>query len=803
LRKRNRPQIAQLAFSALCTSKIKTQQSSISFLMPSSMTSAAAQTMPLAAIESVEWMAKSFDTSTENIELALWVMLLAGLLFATVHFITMMVTKWGDSEPTGKAFMFSILVHLSLAFGAVAVSPPEPITVVEDIPERTELREVFVDNDEEIKLETTGNTRVWEKPAEEIDQQLARTDRTPLEFKPLEGPERRPEPLTEPDISLPDRTHTPELPAARPEVQNFGNVGPIIESAAPYKVQDTMAEARPDIEIPTLPAVRRRVDESGLTDIKIQRRPNRGAVDQVSPKFDRSREFAAIDLPQDPTAFLRRDVNEDAIQRRTGPAPSELPVDDAGTKSDAITDDSLAGALGPIKFKRNRARTPKMEEFGGVQRFKPDRTPSTPNPISDPVVGVRRSVASALPIPGLQPNIIQPNFAPINPNATANLPPTYRLRSLANREKAARINGGTSESERAVEASLRWLALHQSAAGYWDADGFSSMCPGGARCTGRSGLVGIDDEGVNRLNAGITSDTGVTGLSILAFLGAGYTHEEGQYADQVDRAIRWLIRTQRGDGFLGGNSTRYAQMYCHAIATYALAESLGMQTDRTMDDRLRKPLQKAVAYIVDSQSKKDGGWRYVTGQKSDMSMFGWQLMALKSAEIAGIKFPKSSQDLMIKFLKDRSMGKSKGLASYRILEAPYTLPPSASMTAEALFCKQIMGLARDNPQSVEAIDFLNQRVPTRQSEDIYYWYYGTLAMYQYGGADWRNWNDSLRDYLVQDQRTTDHAAGSWDPKSPWGQYGGRVFSTALSTLCLEVYYRFLPLYQLNRELDDE
>lgn len=119
------------------------------------------------------------------------------------------------------------------------------------------------------------------------------------------------------------------------------------------------------------------------------------------------------------------------------------------------------------------------------------------------------------------------------------------------------------------------------------------------------------------------------------------------------------------------------------------------------------------------------------------------------------------------------------------------------MTAEALFCKQMLGLRRENPQSQEAIEYLQARMPERRNEDIYYWYYGTLALYQYGGQPWREWNSSLRDTLVADQRTTGHAAGSWDPHAPWGAYGGRVFSTALSTLCLEVYYRFLPLYQIG------
>jgi hypothetical protein len=55
----------------------------------------------------------------------------------------------------------------------------------------------------------------------------------------------------------------------------------------------------------------------------------------------------------------------------------------------------------------------------------------------------------------------------------------------------------------------------------------------------------------------------------------------------------------------------------------------------------------------------------------------------------------------------------------------------------------------------------------------------------------------LRDQLVAAQRQTGNNAGSWDANGRWGRYGGRVYSTALSTLCLEVYYRFLPLYQIG------
>jgi hypothetical protein len=378
------------------------------------------------------------------------------------------------------------------------------------------------------------------------------------------------------------------------------------------------------------------------------------------------------------------------------------------------------------------------------------------------------------------------------------------LRSLARRQEMARRYGGTEQSEHAVESSLRWLALHQHPDGYWDADGYDRMCPSHDKCHGFGGLVlhGSDQREGTERRAGKQADTGVTALTVLAFLGAGYTHEEGQYSEQVDRALRWLVSQQQPDGFMGGNATHYARMYCHAMVTYAMAEAYGMQSDPANDTTLHEPIARAIAYIISQQNPEDGGWRYSKGLAGDMSMFGWQLMALKSAEIAGISVPEPVKEGMIRFLKERSLGESNGLAAYRITEPP--TPATPSMTAEALFCKQMLGMGRSNPASAEAIAYLlGEHLPRRSELDLYYWYYGTLAVYQYGGDAWRQWNEALRDTLVEDQRKSGHAAGSWDPKGPWGPHGGRIYSTALSTLCLEVYYRFLPLYQTGGRYVEE
>ena len=121
------------------------------------------------------------------------------------------------------------------------------------------------------------------------------------------------------------------------------------------------------------------------------------------------------------------------------------------------------------------------------------------------------------------------------------------------------------------------------------------------------------------------------------------------------------------------------------------------------------------------------------------------------------------------------------------------------MTAEALFCQQMLGFPRDTRRNQESVRYLLGHRPRLSRFNLYYWYYGTLAMYQYGGKPWEQWNAAVRDTLIGEQITDGADAGSWSPHGPWGRYGGRLYSTALATLTLEVYYRLLPLYQMNSD----
>ena len=172
-----------------------------------------------------------------------------------------------------------------------------------------------------------------------------------------------------------------------------------------------------------------------------------------------------------------------------------------------------------------------------------------------------------------------------------------------------------------------------------------------------------------------------------------------------------------------------------------------------------------------------------------MSITGWQIMALKSGQMAGLIVPKIAIDRAKQYLES-SMKPDFGYG--------YT-PGSGStyrMTAVGLLCRQYMeNWGPANPKMQSAVKNHIDTHPPHQ--DAYYYYYATQVMHHFGGEGWKKWNDQMREYLIkrQDNNQTSANFGSWSPEGdPWGAAGGRLMITSLNLLTLEVYYRYLPLY---------
>ena len=335
--------------------------------------------------------------------------------------------------------------------------------------------------------------------------------------------------------------------------------------------------------------------------------------------------------------------------------------------------------------------------------------------------------------------------------------------------------GGTKASERAVEAAVNWLYRHQSGYGKWSLD-FRHQCKGGT-CSGPGAAQ---------------SDVAATALALLPFLAAGETHKsKGPYQQTVAKALTWLIKQQRADGDLSGGC--HQPMYAHGMATIALCEAYGM----TRDDHVGVAARQAVAYIERAQNQSTGGWRYVPGESGDTSVFGWQIMALKSAQLAGLPVNSVVFDNGQRWLHSVAKGEHLGMYSYQ----PYG-QVTPTLTAVGMLCRQYMGIDPKDPGLLEGKRCLLENLPDNQlARNTYYWYYATQAMHNFADHDWDTWNHKMRRVLIETQVKEGCATGSWDPDRPtadvWGASGGRLMTTSFSALTLEIYYRYLPLFQTD------
>jgi hypothetical protein len=128
------------------------------------------------------------------------------------------------------------------------------------------------------------------------------------------------------------------------------------------------------------------------------------------------------------------------------------------------------------------------------------------------------------------------------------------------------------------------------------------------------------------------------------------------------------------------------------------------------------------------------------------------------------------------------------------------------MTAIGMLSWQYLGMRADDPAMVEGKHYLLQNLPENGMRNTYYWYYGTQVMHNLLGKDWDAWNRPMRRALIETQCHVGCAAGSWDPENPtldaWSEQGGRIVTTAFSTLTLEIYYRYLPIYGAGRSPSD-
>jgi len=359
-------------------------------------------------------------------------------------------------------------------------------------------------------------------------------------------------------------------------------------------------------------------------------------------------------------------------------------------------------------------------------------------------------------------------------------------------------HGGSKLTESAVDKALEWLAKHQEPDGHWDCNKYEAKA--------------------DPRTAGINGDAAVTGFALLAFLGAGHTEKVGKYRDTVKRGVQWLIKELNDREKTAGAGrwcSNYGSNYTQGVAALALAEAAGMSRNAETKVAAQKAIDGVVAGQIKTGHSDYQAWDYQPGgMTNDTSVTGWNIMALKSAKIAGLHLDMNAFDGAMNWIragqKLDDAPKGDGAAEYweggkmcyrgGIPCATPGQGSTAVMAAAALTRVFVGGDKMTDPGVAGPCNLMKKELPSKNEAtfNLYYWYYATLLMFQKGGDHWKSWNEAMKPALVETQRRDGDFEGSWNPyftEATGFIYGGRVQSTALGALCLEVYYRYLPVHK--------
>ena len=392
--------------------------------------------------------------------------------------------------------------------------------------------------------------------------------------------------------------------------------------------------------------------------------------------------------------------------------------------------------------------------------------------------------------------------------------------------------GKVEGTEKSVLEGLRWLIRHQNADGSWSAATLLSHCAAATPC------VGADQKFTANY------DEGLTGLALLAFLGAGYGHDAKEtivdtamgkrykLGEVITNGLKWLVERQKEDGSF---SASRPFMYNEALATLAVTEAYGLSGAKYW----KKPAEKGVLFLLGAQKPNPSGtgmwgWRYASRQDiegrhtagtlddthyaeemrdADVSATGWCVMALKSAELSGIEVPREALEGAVDYIK--SMTAENGLVGYydRALAGQpvkgvndvFTYHASV-MSALGMCTRTFVTHDIEDPFLEQGAKQIIKDLPTvskdKLSIDYYYWYYATIALNQFDGPEspkktnkyWGPWNEAMKDAIISLQDATDKrdvcSRGGWLVGDRWCHYGGPIYATAINTLTLEVYYRY-------------
>ena len=688
-----------------------------------------------------------------------WWGLLAALAALGVVLLLLRRVGYQRLSRLWQSVVASILIHVALtaAMSLVAVSLPVVALVTGLAPREASVSLVA---GQEAQLRAQVRYQLTELPV--ADPSLAALMRAGLEEvrAPAFEPTELGAPLSEPQRAELDPR--PEPPWARP---------PVVDDRVPRPPPESGRPSPARVEVPRRPVAtpepRIRAEAEPPAPVPSRRRQQADAPWQAAeldapptPPNPRSivvptsRVLSSLPEPGREPVVARAAVDEPALELWQPAAPIRL-SDRAPPGSDVRP----AGALSRRATGELTDRS-RPESLASPERL-PPADPRGASLTAHLSADLHPPVARDVPLDRVLP---RPAIVPLGVLIPQRMKVVKPLdhRTPAARKKLVEEMGGSKISEASVQRALAYLARSQEPDGRW-----RYIHEANTRRQKRP---------PNR------DDVGLTGLAVLCFLAADYRPDKpSRYREHVAGGLAYLLAAQEADGDLRGGG----DMYSHGIATLALGEAAAM----TRDPLYGQAAIQGARFVAAAQNRVTGGWRYAPGEGGDTSVLGWQVMALYSVSRLGVAIPAGTRRGALRWLARVGRGRHGMLAGYQKAN------PTRTMTAEALFSRLLLGQHLGRAQRKEAAGYLRPPDPVELA-NFYGWYYGSLALFQLRDASWGRWNQAVRDRLTASQQRGGELDGSWDPsQSRWGgERGGRVYTTALATLTLEVYYRYLPMF---------
>lgn len=311
------------------------------------------------------------------------------------------------------------------------------------------------------------------------------------------------------------------------------------------------------------------------------------------------------------------------------------------------------------------------------------------------------------------------------------------------------------EWKKAIEKGLQWVAGQQTRVGHWPDN---------------------------------TYPTAMAALAGTAMICSGSTTTQGPYAENIVRAVEYLLSKRRANGLIGDPVRDNRYTYGHGFSMLFLSQVLGEEAHDDVREELVETLERAVEFSVNAQTAA-GGWGYMSaadgGDFDEGSTTITQVQGLRGCRNAGIPVPEECIEKAKAYIYDCK--NEDGGISYSSRNKGSSRP---AITAAALAALYNAGERRDGEHVTEMLQYSKEKLHNvENARQFGHWHYTYLyyaqVVYRQGAAMWEGFRDKLYDRIVKEQA----------PDGSWSGDISPIYVTSCNLIMLQLDLAYLPIYQ--------